>query len=283
MRHANFGAAGPALPVIGQGTWDLPESGAGLDEAKRAIRRGIELGMVHIDTAEMYGGGAVERILGAAIAGLPRASLFVTSKVLPSNASFDGTIAACDRSLQRLGLDYLDCYLLHWPGAHPLAETMRALRELVRAGKCRFAGVSNFDTQEMLEAKRLLADVPLACNQVLYHLHERGIEHDVIPRAAEAGIAVVGYTPFGRGRFPRAESAPGGVLGRIAAKHGATPRQVILAFVTRANGTFAIPKASRVAHVEENAGAGDLVLDAEDLARIDAAFPLGEPGPLATA
>ena len=238
--------------------------------------------MTHLDTAEMYGGGAVERILGQAIAGLPRDRLFVTSKVLPSNASYAGTIAACERSLRRLGLDELDCYLLHWPSPEPLEQTMRALATLVREGKTRFVGVSNFDTADMLEAARLLGDVPLACNQVLYHLRERGIEHELIPRARALGIAIVGYTPFGRGQFPRAQSEPGGVLGAVAAKHGATPRQVILAFLTREPGVFAIPKASRVPHVEENAGAGSVVLDAADIAAIDAAFALDEPGPLAT-
>jgi diketogulonate reductase-like aldo/keto reductase len=282
MRTAKFGPTQRALPVIGQGTWDLPESGTAVDEAKRAIRRGIELGMVHLDTAEMYGGGAVERILGEAIAGIPREQLFVTSKVLPSNATYAGTIAACERSLQRMNLDYLDCYLLHWPSHVPPAETMRALGDLVRSGKSRFVGVSNFDVDEMLEAQRLLGAVPLACNQVLYHLHERGIEHALIPKARANGIAIVGYTPFGRGQFPRAETAAGSVLERIAAKHGATARQVILAFLTRDPGVFSIPKASRVPHVEENAGAGDLVLDAGDVADIDGAFPLRAPGPLAT-
>jgi diketogulonate reductase-like aldo/keto reductase len=170
MRKKLFGPTGIELPVIGQGTWDLPESGAAVQKAKRAIRRGIELGMTHLDTAEMYGGGEAERILGQAIAGIARDSIFVTSKVLPGNAGYSTTIAACERSLRRLKLEYLDLYLLHWPSHIPLEETMRALAELVREGKIRFAGVSNFDVEEMLEAERYLANVPLACNQVLYHL-----------------------------------------------------------------------------------------------------------------
>ncbi len=282
MRTAPFGATGVALPAIGQGTWDLPESGARRREAQRAIAHGIELGMTHIDTAEMYGAGGVEEMLGEAIAGIPRERVFVTSKVLPSNATYEGTIAACERSLRRLRLAYLDCYLLHWPSHVPLAETMGALRSLVEMGKTRFVGVSNFDTQEMLEAQRALGDVPLACNQVLYHLHARGIEHDLLPAARAAGIAVVGYTPFGRGTFPREAAQPAGLLGRIAAKHGVTARAVILAFLTRGEQVLAIPKASSIAHVDDNAGASDLRLDAEDVAAIDAAFPRGDAGPLAT-
>jgi diketogulonate reductase-like aldo/keto reductase len=238
--------------------------------------------MTHLDTAEMYGSGAVERILGEAIAGIAREPLFVASKVLPSNASYKGTIEACERSLKNLRLEYLDLYMLHWPSPVPLHETMRALGDLVHAGKTRFVGVSNFDVDEMLEARRLLGEIPLACNQVLYHVRERGIEHRLIPTALAADVAIVAYTPFGRGQFPRGSSNGGDVLERIAGKHGATPRQVILAFLTREPNVFTIPKASSVAHVEENAGAGDLRLDASDVEAIDAAFPVGRKGPLAT-
>ena len=281
MKRKTFGSTGAVLPVIGQGTWDFPERGARLEDAKLALLRGIELGMTHIDTAEMYGAGRVEEIMGQTIASVAREELFITTKVLPGNASFDGIIEAADRSLARLKLEYVDLYLLHWPSEHPLQETMRALETLVEKGKTRFVGVSNFDAGEMLEAASYLREVPLACNQVLYHLHERGPEHELIPAAAARGIAIVGYTPFGRGRFP---SAPHEVetLERTARKHGATPRQVILAFLTRAENVFAIPKAARATHVEENARAGDLVLDAQDVAAMDAAFPLGKRGPLAT-
>ena len=282
MEHKAFGPTGVELPVIGQGTWDMPESGARKSEAIRAIRRGIELGMTHLDTAEMYGSGAVERLLGEAIVGIARPSLFVASKVLPSNATYKGTIEACERSLRALRLEYLDLYMLHWPSHVPLEETMRALAELVRAGKTRFVGVSNFDVGEMLEASRLLGDVPLACNQVLYHLRERGIERKLIPAARAANVAIVAYTPFGRGAFPRASTPGGAVLARIAERHRATPRQVILAFLTREPNVFTIPKAASIAHVEENAAAGDLHLDAGDVAQIDAAFPAGREGPLAT-
>ena len=282
MQTKQFGRTGVELPVIGQGTWDVPESGARLAQAKTALLRGIELGMTHIDTAEMYGSGRVEEIVGETISGVAREKLFLTTKVLPGNATYKGTLAAAERSLRRLGTDYADLYLLHWPSEHPLDDTMRALEALVTQGKARFIGVSNFDTGDMLAAAGYLREVPLTCNQVLYHLLERGPEHDLIPQAAERGIAIVAYTPFGRGRFPHEQSGPGGVLDSVARKYGATPRQVILAFLTREPNVFTIPKAASVAHVEENAGAGDLALDADDVAAIDAAFPVGKPRPLAT-
>lgn len=281
MRCKAFGLTGIDLPVIGQGTWDMPESGARLAEARRAIRRGVELGMTHLDTAEMYGSGRVEELLGETIAGLPRERLFITSKVLPTNATYQGTLRACERSLRRLKLQYLDCYLLHWPGAHPLEETMRALERLVKDGKARFVGVSNVDADEMMRAQSYLNDVPLACNQVLYHLGERGIEHRLVPVARERGIAVIAYTPFGRWQFARDATAMA-VLERIARHRGATVRQVILAFITREPNVFAIPKAARVDHMEENAAAGDLALGRDEIEAIDAAFPVGTPGPLAT-
>lgn len=281
MNHKPFDTTGLELPVIGQGTWDIPERGTRLEEAKRAIRRGIELGMTHLDTAEMYGNGRVEEILGDAIAGIPRESLFIASKALPSNATYEGTIAACERSLERLRLEYLDLYMLHWPSGHPLEQTMRALERLVEQGKTRFIGVSNFDVAELDEARSYLRKERLACNQVLYHLGERGIEHRLIPYCAQHGVAVVAYTPFGRGRFPREAAKAHGMLGRIAAKHGRTPRQVILNFITREANVFTIPKASNVEHVEENAGGSGWRLDAQDVAQIDEAFPADDT-PLAT-
>ncbi|MGH8163260.1 MAG: aldo/keto reductase [Rhodanobacteraceae bacterium] len=281
MNGRTFGATGIEVPVIGQGSWDLPESGARLEEAKRAIRRGIELGMVHIDTAEMYGNGRVEELLGDAIAGIARERLFLASKVLPGNASFHGTIAACERSLARLKVDCLDLYMLHWPGDEPLDETMRALETLVESGKTRFIGVSNFDVDDLERARSYLRRERLACNQVLYHVRERSIEFRVLPYCARQRIAVVAYTPFGRGRFPREAAAPDGVLARIAAKHGGTPRQAILNFLTRDSAAFTIPKASTVEHVEENAGASRWALDDEDVAAIDRAFPARD-GPLAS-
>jgi diketogulonate reductase-like aldo/keto reductase len=258
----------------------MPESGSRLQEAKQAIRRGIELGMTHLDTAEMYGAGRVEELVGETIAGIPRERLFITTKVLPSNASYPGTIAAADRSLRRLRCEYLDLFLLHWSGSFPLDETMRAFASLVERGKTRFVGVSNFEAEAMLEAAAHLGSVPLACNQVLYNLGERTIEHRLIPLARERGIAVVAYTPFGRGRLARDRRTAGGTLERVAAKHNATARQVVLAFLTREPNLFTIPKAARIVHVEENAGAGELRLDAADVAAIEKAFPRGKPGPL---
>ncbi|MDB5039935.1 MAG: uncharacterized protein JWN27_661 [Candidatus Eremiobacteraeota bacterium] len=267
-----FGPTGRNVPIIGQGTWNVPVRGGPAEEAKRALRRGIELGMVHVDTAEMYGDGASERLIGEAIRGLPREQLFIASKVLPSNASFQGTIRACEASLERLGTEYLDLYMLHWRGSIPLSETMRAFEQLVADGKIRALGVSNFELDDLEEARTVLEREPLACNQVLYHLGERTIETHELPYCREHGIAVTGYTPFGRGEWSHQPGAK--VVETIARKRGVTPRQVILAFLTRDPIVFTIPKASTVAHVEENAGAGDLRLDEEELAAIDAAFPV---------
>jgi diketogulonate reductase-like aldo/keto reductase len=259
----------------------MPESGSARREAERAIERGIELGMTHLDTAEMYGAGAVEEFLGEAIRGIPREKLFIATKVLPSNASYQGTLDAAQRSLNRLRCEYLDLYLLHWPGSYPLEETMRAFEVLVERGTARFVGVSNFETDSMLEAASYLRAVPLACNQVLYHLGERGVEHDLIPDARRRGIAIVAYTPFGRGGFLRTAEGRG-VLDSVARKHGAAARQVALAFLTREQNVFAIPKAAQVAHVQENAAAGSVTLDAGDIVAIDEAFPRARAGPLAT-
>jgi len=269
------------ISKIGQGTWNMPENGAALDQAVRALQRGIELGMTHVDTAEMYGSGRVEEIVGKALARFHRKEFFVTTKVLPANASYKATIAACERSLRRLNMEYVDLYLLHWPSSHPLEETMRALETLVERGKTRFIGVSNFDVDQVREAASYLRSVPLASDQVLYHLRERTAGARLIPYCGNHDIAVVAYTPFGRSRFPRREAQPEGLLGRIAAKHGKTVRQVILNFLTRPANVFAIPKASHLNHVEENAGALDLSLDAQDVAAIEAVFPVHD-GPLAS-
>lgn len=279
MKQRAFGAAGVDVSVIGQGTWDIPENGARLTEQKRALLRGVELGMTHVDTAEMYGSGRVEEILGETLRGV-RSRLFLASKVIPKNATYQGTIAACERSCARMQTDHLDLFMLHWPGRHPIGDTMRALEELVRQGKTRFVGVSNFDLDELIEARSHLHDAPMACNQVLYHLNERGIEHRLIPYCKQNGIAIVAYTPFGRGKYKRHGDVS--VLERIAAKRGATVQQVILAFLTRDPIVFAIPKAARVEHVESNAAAADVRLDDDDVAAIDTAYPRGEDGPLAT-
>ncbi len=257
--------------MIGQGTWHMELDDP--EEVLSAIERGIELGLRHIDTAELYGDGAVEKLLSE-IVPLHRDKLFLASKVLPGHASHDGTIKACERSLRRLGTDHLDLYLLHWRGGHPLEETFSAFEDLVRAGKIRSWGVSNFDVTDLHEALQLAGEGRIACNQVAYYLHERHIEAELIPFCTQHQIAVVGYSPLGSGRFPSSQSVRGKVLQQIGRKHDASPRQVALAFLARNPNVFLIPKASRAAHVEENAEAATLKLDDEDLARIEDAFPL---------
>jgi diketogulonate reductase-like aldo/keto reductase len=240
--------------------------------AVAALRRGIDLGMTHIDTAEMY--GDAEPVVAEAITGR-RDEVFLVSKVLPSNASRRGTIAACERSLKRLNTDRLDCYLLHWRGQVPLAETVATFEELVRGGKILSWGVSNFDTDDLKSVLKIAGPGKIACNQVLYHLHERAIEHAVIPWCEAHGVAAVAYSPFGHNDFPNPRSEAGRMLQKIAEAHGATPRQVALSFLTRRASVFAIPKASTAAHAADNAGAGDLTLSADETAMIDSAFPLG--------
>jgi diketogulonate reductase-like aldo/keto reductase len=258
--------AGRQVPVIGQGTYLMEQDDpAGV---VTAVRRGLDLGMSHIDTAEMYGAGEAEELVGRAIAGR-RDEVFLVSKVLPSNASRSGVVAACAASLRRLGTDHLDLYLLHWPSGHPFEETLAGFEALVDDGKIRAFGVSNFDVDELEEA-RSLAGPRLACNQVAYHLEERAIERRVAPWCREHGVPVVGYSPFGQGRFPSND-----VLASIAKRRGATVRQVALAFLTRESHTFAIPKSSDCKHVEENAGAGALELSTEEIAALDEEFPLG--------
>src|SRR5450759_5021156 len=189
-----FGSTRREVAVIGQGSWRCEESG--VDEAIAALRHGIDLGMTHIDTAEMYGSGAAEEIIGAAIEGR-RDEVFLVSKVLPGNASRRGTVAACEKSLKRMGTDRLDCYLLHWRGAHPLEETIEAFDALLRRGAILSWGVSNFDVTDLDEVAAIAGAGHPACNQVLYHLQERAIEHTVLPWCLLHGTAVVAYTPFG--------------------------------------------------------------------------------------
>ena len=272
MEHRGFGLSKREVPLIGQGTWDLEHDDRAL--AIAALRRGLDLGMTHIDTAEMYGSGRVEEIVGEAIAG-HRHEVFLVSKVLPENASRRGTLAACEGSLARLRTDRLDGYLLHWRGQHPLAETIAAFEQLEREGKILAWGMSNFDVADLEETWTIAGEGGFLCNQVLYHLNERAIEHAVLPWCEIHGIAVVGYSPFGHGRFPGPRTNGGRVLQRIAAAHRATPRQVALRFLARRPSLFAIPKASRPEHSAENAGGGDLQLTDAELAQIAAAFPLG--------
>jgi diketogulonate reductase-like aldo/keto reductase len=217
-----------------------------------------------------------ELVVAEAIAGR-RDDLFLVSKVLPSNASARGTIAACERSLKRLRTDRLDCYLLHWRGAYPLAETVAAFEQLVGAGKIRSWGVSNFDTDDLDEMLDVADSGRIACNQVLYHLRERAIEHAVIPWCKRHGVAVVAYSPFGHDDFPQLQSSAGEVLRAIAEAHGASPRQIALSFLTRDPDLFAIPKASSPEHAADNAAAGALVLGPDEIAALDKAFSRGNP------
>jgi diketogulonate reductase-like aldo/keto reductase len=270
MRSQQFGNNGPQVPVIGQGTWYIDHGHRG--NAVAALRRGVDLGMTHIDTAEMY--GDAELVVAEAITGR-RDDIFLVSKVLPSNASRRGTITACERSLKRLKTDRLDCYLLHWRGSYPLAETVAAFEELVSAGKIQSWGVSNFDTDDLNEMLAVAGPGKIACNQVLYHLQERAIEHAVIPWCEKHGVAVVAYSPFGHNDFPSPRSKAGEVLQKIAQARGASVRQVALSFLTREISVFAIPKASAPEHAADNAAAGRLVLGDDEIAALDKAFPRG--------
>jgi diketogulonate reductase-like aldo/keto reductase len=275
MDSRPFGAPSRLVPVLGQGTWLMEQDDRA--SAIAALRRGIELGMTHLDTAEMYGSGKVEALVGEAIRGL-RDGVFLVSKVLPSNGSYDGTRRACERSLKLLKTDVLDCYLLHWPGSTPLEETIRAFESLVKDGKIRSYGVSNFDVKGMEEAVRIAGEGRIACNQVLYHLEERTIEHAVLPWCERRGIPIVAYSPIGAQSFRSSEA-----LDRVAAARGATPRQVALAFLIRRPGVFAIPKSSDARHVEENAGAANVSLTEAEVRAIDESFPRGPWRGLATA
>jgi diketogulonate reductase-like aldo/keto reductase len=267
MRLRQLGAHGALVPALGIGTWNMEGDDRG--GAIASIRRAIDLGLTHVDTAEMYGSGEVEVLVGEAIAG-QRDRVFLVSKVLPHNASYRGTLKACEASLRRLGTDHLDGYLLHWREDQPLEETFRAFETLQQQGKIRAWGVSNFDDADLEDALQIAGPGKIACNQVLYHLGERTIEHGVIPWCEQHGVAVVAYSPFGsRGGFP---DSP--VLAEHAARLGATPRQLALAYLTRRPSLFAIPKSSHAERVDELAGADRAVLDTAAIAAIERAFPL---------
>jgi diketogulonate reductase-like aldo/keto reductase len=259
--------SGEAVPVLGQGTWGMGEDPGRRQEEIAALQSGLDSGMTLIDTAEMYGDGAAEEVLGEAIRGR-RDDAFLVSKVLPHNASRGGTIEACEQSLRRLGTDCIDLYLLHWRGNVPLAETLEAFEQLQRAGKIRHWGVSNFDADDMAELFRLGAGPAVATDQVLYNLTRRGIEYDLLPWCRQRAVPVMAYSPLEQNRLLGKPE-----LRRVADRHGATPAQVALAWVVRGDGVIAIPKAATPSHVEQNRRALDLVLSAEDLAALDRAFP----------
>jgi diketogulonate reductase-like aldo/keto reductase len=235
----------------------------------KALRVGLDLGLTLIDTAEMYGGGGSEALVAEAIAGR-REQVYVVSKVLPSNASRRGTIAACERSLKRLSTDYLDLYLLHWQGAIPFAETLEAFTKLRDRGSIRHFGVSNFDREELAAARALDGGSDLATNQVLYNLEHRGIEWDLLPWCRERGMPVIAYSPLGSDST-RLRAHP--VLRKVAAQLGATPARVALAWLLRAPDIIVIPKAASEEHVRDNHAALTLELGAAELAELERSFP----------
>lgn len=258
---------GDDVPVLGQGTWGMGENPARRGDEVAALRLGLDLGMSLIDTAEMYGDGGAETVVGEAFAGR-RDEVFIVSKVLPGNASRRDVVSACEQSLQRLGTDRIDLYLLHWHSGVPLNETVTGFEALRAAGKIRHWGVSNFDTADMVELADIAAPGAVQTDQVLYNLTRRGIEHDLLPWCRERAIPVMAYSPVEQGALGRDER-----LGRIAQRHGVSRSQIALAWVLRGDGVIAIPKASSPDHVRENRAAHDITLTSEDLREIDQAFP----------
>lgn len=254
------------VPALGQGTWYMGDSAATRKEEIAALQTGIDLGMTLIDTAEMYGNGRSEELVGEAIAGR-RDKVFLVSKVLPSNASCKGTRQACERSLRRLNTDVIDLYLLHWQGSHPFEETVAGMTDLVQEGKIKHWGVSNMDVSEMEEIVAVRKGNACAVNQILYNLSRRGVEYDLIPWCADRKIPVMAYSPIEQSRILRDRT-----LLSVAKRHNATAAQVALAWVLRTPNIIAIPKAGKVAHVKENSACLEIRFTPEDLAELDAAF-----------
>ncbi|HET9863448.1 MAG TPA: aldo/keto reductase [Steroidobacteraceae bacterium] len=266
MRTTNI--AGEAVPVLGQGTWQLGDRRARRQQEIATLQLGIDLGLTLIDTAEMYGDGASEELVAEAIAGR-RESLFLVTKVLPGNArTRQGILTSCERSLRRLRTDRIDLYLLHWRQGEALDVVVGTFGELVKSGKIRHWGVSNFDVDDLEELAALPGGAQVASNQVLYNVSRRGIEFELLPRARERGPNVMAYTPIEQGKVLRSA-----VLREVAARHGATPAQVALAWVIRRDGVVAIPRTGSPEHVRDNAGALDITLTPGDLADIDREFP----------
>ena len=258
---------GETVAALGQGTWYMGESAGRRTQEVAALRLGLELGMSLIDTAEMYANGGAEEVVGEAFAGR-RDEVFIVSKVLPQNATRQGTIAACERSLKRLKTDRIDLYLLHWRGSPKLADTLAGFAALMRDGKIRHWGVSNLDADDMAELWSLPGGDKVATNQVLYNLTRRGIEHDLQPALRERHIPIMAYSPIEQGRLLRHRA-----LNEIAERHHATPAQIALAWLLRQGDVMVIPKSSNHAHVRENHAAVDVALTDADLAALDAAFP----------
>jgi diketogulonate reductase-like aldo/keto reductase len=262
---------GEAVPVLGLGTWYMGETASQFEREVGAVRYAVERGIRLIDTAEMYGNGGAEKIVGAAIQGLDAAlrdDLFIVSKVLPSNAHFGGVIDACERSLRRLGTTHIDLYLLHWRGSVPFQETLDAFETLRSSGKIRYFGVSNFDSSDMDEWRKCNVEGALAANQILYNLSRRGVEWDVTPHCRDLGVPIMAYSPLEQGRLHGAKA-----LSQIAERHSVTPLQIALAWVLAQQNVIAIPKAVNHAHIDQNIAALEIALDAEDHAVLDKAFP----------
>jgi diketogulonate reductase-like aldo/keto reductase len=264
--------SGRAMPVLGQGTWNMGEHPDSRQREIAALQLGLDLGMGLIDTAEMYGEGGAEEVVAAATAGR-RDEVFLVSKVYPHNAGRRGVQDACERSLRRLGTDCLDLYLLHWRGSVPLDETLEGFEALQRAGKIRDFGVSNFDRDDMLEASRLSGGVGIAANQVLYNLARRGIEFELLPWCRERHIPVMAYSPLESSPAEQAGMLRNRRLQAVAQRHEATPAQIALAWLLHQSGVSVIPKAVQAQHVRENRAALDIALSAQDLLELDQAFP----------
>jgi diketogulonate reductase-like aldo/keto reductase len=269
MEKRPFGKTGVNVPAVGIGTWNMEGDNHG--DCVRAIQAALDAGATHVDTAELYGWGRVEELVGEAIAGR-RDEIFLVSKVHPRHAAHADVLRACEQSLERLRTDRLDCYLLHWRSDRPLDDTLAAFEELVSAGKIRSWGVSNFDVSDLEEALRIAGPGRITCNQVIYHLEERNIESEVVPWCQRHDVAVVGYSPFAVGRFLSRRSRGRATLEEIARARGVTERQVALRFLIREPGTFTIPKTAHADYARENAAAADLTLTTVELARLDTAF-----------
>jgi diketogulonate reductase-like aldo/keto reductase len=266
MRYVEL-SSGQAMPVLGQGTWGFGERGPRRSDEVAALRYGLDLGLGLIDTAEMYGEGGAEEVVGEAIAGR-RDEVFLVSKVYPHNASRAGVVAACDRSLKRLRTDRLDVYLLHWRGAIPIAETVAGFEDLVAQGKIVSFGVSNFDTPDMAELWDTPGGSAATVNQILYNPTRRGAEFELLPWCRDHAVAVMAYSPVEQGRV-----LANPTLRRLATARGCSPAQLVIAWVLRQAGVVAIPKAARIEHVRENAAALEIVLTGDEIAAIDREFP----------
>jgi diketogulonate reductase-like aldo/keto reductase len=259
--------SGETIPRLGIGTWHMGERRSDRATESKAIAAALDLGITLIDTAEMYGEGGAEEVIAEATVGR-RDGLFIVSKVYPHNASRAGAVAACERSLKRLKTDRIDLYLLHWQGSHPLADTVAAFEKLKADGKIRHWGVSNFDVEDMEDLRAVAKGTNCASNQVLYHLGSRGIDFDLVADCERHGEMIMAYSPLGQGAILGNHA-----LADVARKHGVAPSAVAIAWTMRHPHVVSIPKASNLAHVRENFAAADLVLDADDLAALDAAFP----------